>query len=38
MPFICGLALMAFPYLVDSNLALVLIGGTLGALPYFVRL
>ncbi len=29
---------MAFPYLVDSNLALVLIGGTLGALPYFVRL
>ncbi len=38
VPFICGLALMGFPYLVDSNLALVLIGGTLSAIPYFVRL
>lgn len=37
VPFICGLALMGFPYLVDGNLALALIGGTLTAIPYFVR-
>jgi hypothetical protein len=38
VPFLCGLALMGFPYLVDGSLALVLIGGTLTAIPYFVRL
>ena len=38
VPFVCGLMLMGFPYLVDSNWALVLIGGALSAVPYFVRL
>lgn len=38
VPFLCGLALMGFPYLVESKLALVLIGGSLSAIPYFVRL
>ena len=38
VPFLCGLVLMGFPYLVDGNLALVLIGSTLTAIPYFVRL
>jgi hypothetical protein len=36
-PLACGLALMVFPYFVSSPLALVLIGVTLMAIPYFLR-
>ncbi len=38
VPFLCGLALMGFPYFVENTLALLLIGGGLAVLPYFVRL
>ena len=38
VPFFCGVALMIFPYFVADSLALLLIGGTLSALPYFIRL
>ncbi|HSC82759.1 MAG TPA: hypothetical protein VLC30_03985 [Pseudomonas sp.] len=38
VPFLCGLALMGFPYFVSDTTALVLIGATLLALPYFVRI
>ncbi|VXC74599.1 conserved hypothetical protein [Pseudomonas sp. 8Z] len=37
VPFLCGLGLMGFPYLVDSTLWLVLIGTVLLCIPYFVR-
>ncbi len=38
VPLICGLILMAYPYLVSNTLLLVGIGIVLVALPYFVRL
>jgi hypothetical protein len=38
VPTVCGLALMVFPYVVDGTLALVVIGGMLAAIPYFIRL
>ncbi|HET7595571.1 MAG TPA: hypothetical protein VFK15_01435 [Burkholderiales bacterium] len=38
MPFVCGLALMVFPYFVSNTAALVAIGTGLIALPYFVRI
>jgi len=38
VPFACGLALMILPYLVSSNLLLVVLGFALVAVPYFVRL
>jgi hypothetical protein len=37
IPFICGLMLMIFPYFVSNVWALVVIGGGLMAVPYFVR-
>lgn len=37
VPLVCGLALMLFPYFVSSVWALVLVGGGLIALPYFLR-
>jgi len=37
VPFLCGIALMAFPYFVSSTVLLILIGAILSALPYFVR-
>ncbi|AEB59584.1 Uncharacterised protein [Ectopseudomonas mendocina] len=37
VPFLCGLGLMGFPYLIDGTLWLVLIGLTLIAIAYFVR-
>ena len=37
VPLVCGLGLMAFPYFVSNNWALVLIGTTLAAIPYFLR-
>ena len=38
MPFVCGLALMVFPYFVSNTAALVAIGTGLIALPYFVKI
>lgn len=37
VPFICGLGLMALPYLLDGTLWLLLIGMSLIAIAYFVR-
>lgn len=38
VPYVSGLALIAFPYFVSSTFALVAIGVALIALPYFLRL
>jgi hypothetical protein len=38
VPLLCGVALMVYPYFVSSTLALVGIGATLIAIPWFVRL
>jgi len=38
VPFLCGLALMIFPYFIGSVLLLIVTGIVLMALPYFVRL
>ena len=38
VPLVCGLVLIVFPYFVSGSWALVLIGATLMAIPYFVRL
>lgn len=38
IPLACGLALMIFPYLVSSTLWLVVTGGVLMVIPYFIRL
>jgi hypothetical protein len=38
MPFVCGLALMVFPYFVTSTVLLAAIGAALIAVPYFVRI
>jgi predicted membrane protein len=37
VPFVCGIALMAFPYFVSNTFLLVAIGVALMAVPYFVR-
>jgi hypothetical protein len=38
VPFLCGVALMAFPYFVSNTFALVAIGGALCALPFVFRI
>jgi hypothetical protein len=38
VPLICGLILMIFPYFVSNTILLVVLGGVLVALPYFLRL
>ncbi len=38
IPLACGLALMIFPYFVSSTLWLVVTGGVLMVIPYFIRL
>lgn len=38
VPLICGLALMIFPYFVESTIVLVAVGIALMAIPYFVRI
>ena len=38
VPWLCGLALIALPYLVGSALWLVVLGVALMALPYFLRI
>ncbi|MEQ1528962.1 MAG: hypothetical protein ABL925_06570 [Methylococcales bacterium] len=37
IPLLCGLALLVYPYFVDSVALLIVLGGVLIALPYFVR-
>ncbi|NUO78287.1 MAG: hypothetical protein HOQ32_20035 [Lysobacter sp.] len=37
VPLVCGLGLMAFPYFVSNNWAMVAIGVVLAAIPYFLR-
>ncbi|MEG0341751.1 amino acid transport protein [Acinetobacter sp. TY1] len=37
VPFICGIILMIFPYFIDNLWAVLAIGITLSATPYFVR-
>ncbi len=37
VPLLCGLGLMLFPYFVSNAWILVLVGGSLMALPYFLR-
>lgn len=38
VPFVCGLALMVFPYFVSDTLTLVIVGGVLILGGCFVRL
>ena len=38
VPLLCGVALMVFPYFVSSTILLVVLGATLVAVPYFVRI
>ena len=37
VPLVCGVALMVFPYMVPSTYWMVVVGGALAAIPYFVR-
>ena len=37
VPFAAGLALMIFPYLIESSIFLSMIGIALSMLPYFLR-
>ena len=37
VPFICGIILMIFPYFIDNLWAMLALGITLSATPYFVR-
>ncbi|MCW5650237.1 MAG: hypothetical protein KIS62_10860 [Ramlibacter sp.] len=36
VPLLCGVALMVFPYFISNNLTMVLVGGALSAMPYFL--
>lgn len=38
VPFVCGVALMIFPYFVPNTILLVMIGVALIGVPYFVRM
>lgn len=38
VPFMCGLILMIFPYLIENITLLSVIGLVLSALPYFLRI
>lgn len=38
LPFVCGLALMIFPYFVESIPLFIGTGVVLIALPYFIRI
>jgi len=37
VPLFCGLALMVYPYVIDTQFLIVVIGATLCAIPYFWR-
>ncbi len=38
VPLVCGIAMMIFPYFIPNPFAVVAIGVTLAAIPYFFRL
>ncbi|MDR0235238.1 amino acid transport protein [Acinetobacter sp.] len=38
MPFICGIALMIFPYFIENNLLISGIGIILSLIPWFIRM
>lgn len=38
VPFVCGVALMLYPYFVTNTFLLVLVGLALAVIPYFVRI
>lgn len=38
MPFICGIALMIFPYFIENNLLISAIGIILSLIPWFIRM
>ncbi|MBJ8442271.1 amino acid transport protein [Acinetobacter bereziniae] len=38
MPFICGIALMIFPYFIENNLLISAIGMILSLIPWFIRI
>mgnify|MGYP000352502301 CR=1 FL=1 len=38
VPFLCGVALMAFPYFVSNTVVLVALGCALCALPFVFRI
>ena len=38
VPLVCGLALMAAPYVISNTMLLVGVGVVLAAVPYFVRI
>ncbi len=37
MPFVSGLALIAFPYFVEGALLTVLVGAVLAAVPFVIK-
>ena len=38
VPFICGLILMIFPYFIESNWLIIIVGTLISLIPYFIRL
>jgi len=38
VPWICGLALMIYPYFVTNTILMVVIGFVLTGVPYFIRI
>jgi len=38
VPLVCGVLLMFVPYFISSTVVLVIVGGALMAIPYFLRL
>lgn len=38
VPFICGIALMIFPYFLENNLLISAIGMILSLIPWFIRI
>ncbi len=37
VPLVCGIVLMIYPYFIPNALLLVVIGGVIAAIPYFLR-
>jgi hypothetical protein len=38
VPLVCGLTLMIYPYFVSNTVLMVVVGASLVALPYFIRI
>ncbi|ELW81960.1 amino acid transport protein [Acinetobacter bereziniae] len=38
VPFICGIALMIFPYFIENNLLISAIGMIFSLIPWFIRI